>query len=52
MFWKGPKYESARAQIAKSMGLEMEQVHDEVDQDGYSAGHVDGLAPGAISAPL
>jgi uncharacterized protein with PIN domain len=50
VFWKGPKYESARAQIAKSMGLDMDQVHDELDEDGHAAGHVDGLALGALSS--
>ena len=31
VFWKGPKYDSARAQIAKTMGLQVDQVHDNVD---------------------
>ena len=30
IFWKGPKYDSARAQIAKSMKLDIDQVHDQV----------------------
>ena len=33
VFWKGPKYDSARAQIALTMGLAVDQVHDAVDEE-------------------
>mmetsp|Transcript_13806 Transcript_13806/g.47767 ORF Transcript_13806/g.47767 Transcript_13806/m.47767 type:complete len:102 (-) Transcript_13806:85-390(-) len=47
VFWKGPKYDSARVQIASVLQMNEEDVYDE---DGQFQGYVDGLEPGKTSA--
>eukprot|EP00292_Cryptomonas_paramecium_P031853 CAMPEP_0113685222 /NCGR_PEP_ID=MMETSP0038_2-20120614/14527_1 /TAXON_ID=2898 /ORGANISM="Cryptomonas paramecium" /LENGTH=85 /DNA_ID=CAMNT_0000605235 /DNA_START=828 /DNA_END=1085 /DNA_ORIENTATION=+ /assembly_acc=CAM_ASM_000170 len=41
VFWKGPKYESARQHMASVMQLDVNDVHDECCLDGLSGSDSD-----------